>query len=157
LKNTGFRIIGLSFLFSISSCVISFTGGGIKGSVEIPPVENESNAYGIEGIITSAIIDAFNEDGRLKPSDRGDYILKIVANDYKREPSSFETTGEVKEYRYTLSAHVLLKKSSDTTKVLDRRLQSVITLTGDRDETEGIREVSKKLASEIIRLVLEQW
>lgn len=157
MKNPIFKIIGLNFLFSISSCVITFTGGGIKGRIQIPPVENRSNAYGIEAIITSAIIDAFNDDGRLKPSETGDFILKIVVDDYKREPSSFDTTGEVKEYRYTLSAHVVLEKISDTTKVLDRRLQSVITLSGEKDETEGIRECSKRLSSEIIRNVVEQW
>ena len=157
LKNTIFRIIGLSFLFSLTSCVFSFTGGTIRGTVKILPVENKSDAYGIESVINPSLVEAFNEDGRLKPSDKGEYTLKIVVDRYKREPSSYETSGVVKEYRYTISADVLLEKNTDSTKVLDRKIQSVITLSGDKDESEGIKGATEKLAEEIIRLVLEQW
>uniref|UniRef100_A0A7C4UD42 Uncharacterized protein n=1 Tax=candidate division WOR-3 bacterium TaxID=2052148 RepID=A0A7C4UD42_UNCW3 len=150
-----YRILGIISLFNIS-CSLSFTGGNIKGSIDIFPVQNESDAYGIEGILGSEIYNSFKNDGRFKISENGDYTLKVVVKGFKKEPFFYEKTGEVKGYKFTLLSDISFIRKSDTLKLLERSLREEI-VSETNEDIEGIKKLAVKLKDDIIKIILELW
>ncbi len=150
-----YRITGIFLIFNIS-CTISFTGGNIKGSIKILPVENQSNYYGVEGILGSEIYNSFRDDGRFKISENGEYTLKIVVKNLKKEPFYYGETGEIKGYKFTMDSNFSFYRNIDTLKLIEKNIiEEIISSSGE--DIEGLKKISSKLKDDIIKSILELW
>ena len=162
--NIGLMTTGMNFrykifvlLFILSGCAISFTGGGFKGSLKIEPLKNETVAYGIETRLTSSLITAFNEDGRIKVSEKGDYILKGKIVEYKKSPASYTESGVIKEYRYEVGLHILVEDKEGEKKLMDRTIKESIIQSSDKDDDVALNELSDKIKDTVVRAFLDSW
>lgn len=150
-----YKITGIFLIFNIS-CTISFTGGDIKGSIQILPVENQSNYYGVEGILGSVIYNSFRDDGRFRINEKGEYTLKIIVKDFKKEPFYYEGKGEIKGYKFTIISNFIFQRNADTLKLIEKSLrEEIISDTGE--EIDGLKKISLKLKEDIIKSILELW
>ncbi len=149
-----FKIIGIILILSIS-CTISFTGGNIKGSIKILPIQCEKNIYGIEGILGSELYDAFREDGRFKISDAGEYTLKLIVREFKKEPFFYEGSI-IKGYKYSLFTDFSFIRNTDTLKLINKVIKEEVVIESN-DEIEGMRKIAIRLKEDIIKSILELW
>lgn len=150
-----YKITGIYLVFNIA-CTLSFTGGNIKGSINILPVENQSNNYGVEGILGSEIYNSFRDDGRFRISENSDYTLRIVIMDFKKEPFYYEGTGDIKGYKFTMISDFTFLRNADTMKLIQKSLkEEIISETGE--EIDGLKKIGVKLKEDIIKSIFELW
>jgi len=152
----------LLVLFIHSCCTYSFSGvtSGIK-SITIPMFDNESLRYELENTFTKAVTDAFIEDNRLKVASEktADAILLITIKTFERTPYSYDESENVKEYKISISADILLKKRDSEEELF--KASSFTEWATYYPETEveedGIDRVAKKFSEKILRGILESW
>ncbi len=145
-----------------SCCTYSFTGitTGIK-SIAIPTFENESLKYGLEETFTRAVTDAFIEDNRLKVENEksADAILHVTIKNFERTPYSYDESENVKEYKISISASVMLE-TKETEEELYKNAHFSEWATYyplNEVEEDGIDKVAKKFSDKILQNILESW
>lgn len=149
------------YLFS-SCCTYSFTGitTGIK-SISIPTFENESLKYGLEETFTRAVTDAFIEDNRLKIDNekQADAVLQVTIKAFERAPFSYDESENVKEYKISITAEVLLKEQETEEELFKNANFSEWATYFPENEVEedGIERVAKKFSEKILQNILESW
>jgi len=152
----------LLVLFIHSCCTYSFSGvtSGIK-SITIPMFDNESLRYELENTFTKAVTDAFIEDNRLKVASEktADAILLITIKTFERTPYSYDESENVKEYKISISADILLKKRDSEEELFKvRSFTEWATYYPETEvEEDGIDKVAKKFSEKILRGILESW
>ncbi len=157
-----FLLLVASFLVSYSCCTYSFSGvtSGIK-SISIPVFNNESLRYGLEETFTESVTNAFIEDNRLKVAAEkaSDAILLITIKTFERTPYSYDESENVKEYKISISADVLLeKRDSEEELFKNRAFTEWATYYPETEvEEDGIDRVAKKFSEKILRNILESW
>jgi outer membrane lipopolysaccharide assembly protein LptE/RlpB len=155
-------LIPLIVFALFSCCTYSFTGitTGIK-SIAIPTFENESLKYGLEETFTRAVTDAFIEDNRLKIENekQADAILHVTIKGFERTPYSYDESENVKEYKISISAHVLLvaKKTEEELYKNAGFSEWATYYPLSEVEEDGIDKVAKKFSDKILQNILESW
>ena len=133
---------------------------GIK-SITIPMFDNESLRYELENTFTKAVTDAFIEDNRLKVASEktADAILLITIKTFERTPYSYDESENVKEYKISISADILLKKRDSEEELFKvRSFTEWATYYPETEvEEDGIDKVAKKFSEKILRGILESW
>jgi outer membrane lipopolysaccharide assembly protein LptE/RlpB len=94
----------------LAGCGYSFRGnlpGHIK-TVAVPILKNKTLAPGIENVITSAIVTAFSNGGRLRvvPVEQADSILEGEIVGYHVDGVSFDRNTNVQAYRLQVVLNV---------------------------------------------------
>jgi len=123
--------------------------------------DNESLRYELENTFTKAVTDAFIEDNRLKVASEktADAILLITIKTFERTPYSYDESENVKEYKISISADILLKKRDSEEELF--KASSFTEWATYYPETEveedGIDRVAKKFSEKILRGILESW
>ncbi|MDP8262872.1 MAG: LptE family protein [Candidatus Ancaeobacter aquaticus] len=110
-----FSLYAICFL-----CVMSIVGCGYqlgsikvgdKDNLHIPIFKNNTNTYGIEGLVTEAVINRLLVDGSYKivGKDQADYILDGEIIEYRRDANVFDRADVPGEFRITITARLTLK------------------------------------------------
>lgn len=161
-KVFGMFLSGILTLTLYSCCTYSFSGvsSGI-GSMAIPIFENESLKYGLEETFTRAVTDAFIEDNRIKIEDQkaADSVLKITIKSFERIPYSYDESENVKEYKISISANILLQEKESEEEIYSANNFSEWATYYPETEVEedGIEKVAKEFSEKILRNILETW
>ena len=143
-------------LLMITSCVYSFRSGSFAYSVSIPKLSNMTDNADIERILSDELINAFIKDGRISVKTEGDYILKGVIAEYNRRPDSYNSDGEVEEYRLSVAAKFSLVASSEETE-WERNINESVVYSASEDETFGVKEVALRIKDSLLRIMLDSW
>jgi len=156
-----------SLLFS--ACGYSLVGRGTSlppylNSISIPIFLNKSGEPNIEFEITNRIRDGFIEDGRLKMVEDADSGLVLHGEiiKYSLKPVAFDSKDNVMEYWLEISALIRLEDRVKENIILQQELYSKwdykvsqsVTET-DVNRIEAIRQTGRKLAQEIVSIVME--
>lgn len=170
LRNSLIFIFAFYILhFSLSSCSYSLVGRGTSlppyiNSISIPIFLNKSGEPNIEFEITNRIRDGFIEDGRLKMVEDADSGLVLHGEiiKYSLKPVAFDSKDNVTEYWLEIGALIRLEDRVKGNIILQQELYSKwdykvsqsVTET-DVNRIEAIRQAGRKLAQEIVSIVME--
>ena len=96
-----------------AGCGYSFRGNmpdHIK-TVAVPIFKNTTQAAGLENAITSAIVTAFSNSGRLKvvPTDQADSILEGEIVSYTVQGTAFDRNATIQAYRLQVVLNVVFR------------------------------------------------
>jgi outer membrane lipopolysaccharide assembly protein LptE/RlpB len=97
----------------VAGCGYSFRGNvpdHIK-TVAVPIFKNNTQAAGVENVITSAIVAAFSNSGRLKvvPADQADSILEGEIVGYSVQGTAFDRNATIQAYRLQVVLNVVFR------------------------------------------------
>ena len=140
----------------IISCAYSFRSGSFTHSISIPPLENVTTNTEIERILTDDLINAFIEDGRVTVKSDGDYTLKGVITGYSRNVDSYNSSGEVEEYRINVETKFSLIDESEEIN-WEKNINESIVYSAVEDETVGIEKVAERIKDSLLRIMLDTW
>lgn len=160
----------LCSLLILSSCCyhMAGTGGhltpGMK-SVFIPVFENKTMEPIVEEELTPAVIREFLHDGRIEVVDRSraDMVLEGSVVSYKETPVSFDASQNVREYRITVTTHLILLKNNslslwekDITSTAEYAVDSNVMKTRV-EKLKALREIARNLSEEVADRMLLGW
>jgi outer membrane lipopolysaccharide assembly protein LptE/RlpB len=148
--------IFIIFVIIIISCAYSFRSGSFTHSISILPLENVTTNTEIERILSDGLINAFIEDGRVTVKSDGDYILKGVITGYLRNVDSYNSSGEVEEYRINVETKFSLIDESDEIN-WERNINESVVYSAVEDETVGIEKVAERIKDSLLRIMLDTW
>lgn len=139
-------------------CTYNFKGFTVRDiySIAIPVFENKTIKYGLEETFTKYVIDAFIKDNRLKVVDRdkAESILIGEIVSYNRVPFSYDGQANVKDYKIELSLK-LTYKDKEGKVILEKQITDWYAYSSQETEESGIEKLCEKLASDILRGILE--
>ena len=163
-------------LLLIAHCSLLFTACGYSlvgkasslpqniKTISIPIFQNKSGEPNIEFEITNRIRDGFIEDGRLKMMGDGDsdLILNGEIIRYSLKPVAFDSRDNATEYWVEIWVSIKLEDRAKDNVILqqelytkwDYKVSQSVTET-DIQRLEAIRQAGKKLAQEIVNIVIE--
>lgn len=144
------------FLLMALSCFYSFQSGSFSHSISIPPLENITTNTEIERVLSDELINAFIEDGRVTVKSDGDYILKGVITGYIRKPDSYNSSGEVEEYRLNVETKFSLMGESQEAE-WERNINEAVVYSAEEDETVGVEKVAERIKDSLLRIMLDTW
>jgi outer membrane lipopolysaccharide assembly protein LptE/RlpB len=105
----------LGFLLFLAALLLAGCGYSFRGNlpahiktVAVPIFKNTSQAPGIENVVTSAVVTAFSNGGRLRvvPVEQADSILTGEIVGYAVEGVSFDRNSNVQAYRLRVVLNV---------------------------------------------------
>lgn len=155
-------------LLTLASCARYHFGytlpEGIR-SIHIPTFINRTSEPQIETTLTSATIRQIQKSGGLKVvgKDMADGTAQVELLSYDLEPVRYESATRVtaKEYRVTITAHVVLMRAADQVKLIDQNVVADRTFQVGGNLTAAKREVlpdiSETLAYVISDAILQHW
>jgi hypothetical protein len=174
---SAFFLLLTSYFLLLSACGYTLVGRGTSlpshiNTISIPIFQNKSGEPNIEFEITNRIRDGFIEDGRLKMMGDGDsdLILNGEIIKYSLKPVAFDSKDNTTEYWVEIGVmikledrrrpeqseggknNVILQKELYTK--WDYKVSQSVTET-DIQRLEAIRQAGKKLAQEIVSIVIE--
>lgn len=87
---------------------------GDKRKLHVPVFKNNTGRYGIEGLVTSAVVNRLMADGAYKIVDQkeADYILEGQLTEYRRDANVFNNQDVTNEFRITLIARLEMKDAA---------------------------------------------
>lgn len=158
----------LVVLCGLTGCAYSFRGSNLPGHIRTVAVPNFTNATlepGLEQETTSAVIERFIQDGRLKvaPEGQADGRLSGGVAKYENRVYNYGPDQSPRDYVVVVSVDVVMKDQ-----VKNRELWSDHALTrtavyvpgatsGLSTEREARQDALRNIAGEIVTRTLEQW
>ena len=153
----------------ITSCGYNLVGRGASlqphiKTISIPIFQNKSGEPNIEFEITNRIRDGFIEDGRLKMTGDGDSDLVLNGDiiKYSLKPIAFDSKDNVTEYWVEIGVSIKLENRVNGNVILQQELYtkwdykvSQSVTEADVNRLEAIRQAGKKMAQEIVNIVIE--
>ncbi len=139
----------------------SFSGGRLDfTTVGIPVAENSTAEYRLSDIMTTTMINAVNNDGRVKVSDpdKAEAVLEVAVTGYSRAPFEYTSQEQVNQYKVTINAKAKLRSAAGKVLWESAGLSgwSTYQINGS-DEESGMKKAAENLAAEIIRQSFETW
>jgi hypothetical protein len=151
-----------------TGCGYSFRGnlpGHIK-TVAVPMFKNNTQAAGIENTITSAVISAFSNGGRLRvvPVERADSILEGEIVGYQIDGAGFDRNANVQAYHLRVVLNVafrdvrqnkLLWQEKSLTQTSDFQVQGQVSDTlaqGSGAASQAAADIGRKIANAAVDL-----
>ncbi len=152
----------------VHGCTYSFTGSNLPGHVKtiaIPNLANETLEPGLDQEITTAIIDRFIKDGRLKLAPEGKASCRLSGRvvQYENRVNNYGPDETPKDYLVVVTVAVTLRDM-----VKDRELWKDDALTrtavyvpgatsGLVTESDARSDVLRAIAGDTITRTLEPW
>jgi hypothetical protein len=163
--------VGLLLVFAAcvpTGCGYSFRGnlpGHIK-TVAVPMFKNNTQAAGIENTITSAVISAFSNGGRLRvvPVEQADSILEGEIVGYQIDGAGFDRNANVQAYHLRVVLNVafrdvrqnkLLWQEKSLTQTSDFQVQGQVSDTlaqGSGAASQAAADIGRKIANAAVDL-----
>ncbi len=162
-------LLSVICLLYLPACGYNLVGRGASlqphiKTISIPIFQNKSGEPNIEFEITNRIRDGFIEDGRLKMMGDGDsdLILNGEIIRYSLKPVAFDSRDNATEYWVEIGVMIKLEDRAKDNVILqqelytkwDYKVSQSVTET-DIQRLEAIRQAGKKLAQEIVNIVIE--
>ena len=117
----------------------------------------------LEVDLRDAILDRIFLDGYLKVArkDGADAVLEGEITEFRKDPVRYQNE-DVEEYRISLVCDVRLKRSSDSTVLVEERQivgDTTYFTTGSlqKSETDALNEAASDLARRIVNKIVEGW
>ena len=82
-------------------------------------------------------------------------VLSVVITDYENRPFTFDEYENIKEYRIDVQLNLSYQKSNSEG-IWERTLKEWVTYDRSLTEDDGVQSLAEKVASSIVRTVLEQ-
>jgi outer membrane lipopolysaccharide assembly protein LptE/RlpB len=163
--------VGLLLVFAAglpTGCGYSFRGnlpGHIK-TVAVPMFKNTTQAAGIENAITSAVISAFSNGGRLRvvPVEQADSVLEGEIVGYQIDGAGFDRNANVQAYHLRVVLNVafrdvrqnkLLWQEKSLTQTSDFQVQGQVSDTlaqGSGAASQAAADIGRKIANAAVDL-----
>lgn len=155
-----FFLLGTLFLFGCGYKAALPLPEGME-KIALPTFSNETFKYGLEEILTREVKERFLLDGRLRVVEKGEDLLvkgKIV--EYLRQPMA-EALVAVEEYRLRMDVELSLILREENKILRRKRIWEATTYSPTSGplftEEEAVRELTRKLALDILNFVVEGW
>jgi len=162
----GLLLVGAACL--PSGCGYSFRGnlpGHIK-TVAVPMFKNKTEAVGLENTITSAVISAFSNGGRLRiaPAEEADSILEGEIVGYQLDGAGFDRNSNVQAYHLRVVLNVVFRdvrqnkvlwEEKGLTQTSDFQVQGQVSDTlaqGAGAVSQGAADIGRKIANAAVDL-----
>ncbi len=153
----------------LAGCGYSFRGTlpeHIK-TVAVPIFKNRTQVPAVENGITSAVVNAFVNSGRLKvvPVDQADSILDAEIVGYTIEPLSFDQRLNAREYRLRVvlniqyrdvRKNILLWREEGLSEVSDFRVVGQVSDTISREEG-AVRQAAVEIGRKVVTQVVDRF
>ena len=166
-----YAICGLLFVFVAclaTGCGYSFRGnlpGHIK-TVAVPIFKNRTEAPGLENTITSAVISAFSNGGRLRvvPVEQADSILEGEIVGYQIDGAGFDRNQNVQAYHLRVVLNVtfrdvrqnkMLWQENGLAQTADFQVQGQVSDTlaqGGGAASQAATDIGRKIANAAVDL-----
>ena len=145
----------------LASGCYSFTGGQVPfRTVAVPPAANATAEYRLTELVTKAMLEAVERNGRMKLADprssQGSYRIEITG--YQQQPYVYDRQEAVRQYRVTITAKASLVSASGKAVWEGSAVSGWTAYAPDSlDEPAGMQRAAANLAEEITRQSLETW
>lgn len=145
-------------------CVYSFSGrtpGGAQ-TIAIPVFLNESARPGVELDLTQAVIQAIDDDGRLRvlsDTNQADILLRGILKGYTWEPYTYDEQGTILSYRVVLEVSIEVINRKDTTANFSVNLQPWGRYDAETEDEKvhGIPRAAQDLARQILEKIFASF
>lgn len=158
-------------LLTLITALLAGCGYGVRGSlpehiktVAVPVFRNKTQEPAVENGITSAVVAAFVNSGRLKvvPLDQADAILDGEIVGYAIEPLTFDRRLNAREYRLRVVLNIqfrdvrknaMLWREEGLSEVSDFRVVGQVSDTISREEgavRQAAVEIGRKLVTQVV-------
>jgi hypothetical protein len=128
--------------------------------ISVEPFSNQTSQYGLEDLMTEAVIDAFIAEGSMKivSSDVAEAILEASLVRYERLVQEYDQQDQVAQYKVQVELQVTLKDAVDQSDIWSISL----TLDGIYDadtgtEEDGQRDVGEQLVEAVLNKTTKSW
>ncbi|HBE72840.1 MAG TPA: hypothetical protein DDW31_01870 [candidate division Zixibacteria bacterium] len=155
------RTVVAACLGLLAAGCYSFTGGQVPfRTVAIPSAANATAEYRLPELVTKAMFEAVERDGRMKLSEpkaaQGRYEIEITG--YQHQPYVYDRQEAVRQYRVTITAKAALRAGSGKAVWEGASVSGWAVYAPDSlDEPAGMQRAAANLAEEITRQSLETW
>jgi hypothetical protein len=162
--------VGLLVVFAAclpTGCGYSFRGnlpGHIK-TVAVPTFKNNTEAAGLENTITTAVISAFSNGGRLRvvPVEQADSVLEGEIVGYQIDGAGFDRNANVQAYHLRVVLNVAFRDvrqnkmlwQESLTQTSDFQVQGPVSDTlalGAGAASQAAADIGRKIASSAVDL-----
>jgi len=157
------HLVILIFLLSLSGCGYISRPAllGHINSITIPPITNESNEYGLEVDIGSAIKQEFNRHW----SEGADSLFSATIKNYEYIPLSLGQNNQPEQYRLILTMSFVFQDLKRNKIVRDEKnyekIHDFYVVDGRGKPPETLKEAKQKLitetAQDIVSSIVEEW
>ncbi len=161
--------ITLSVAVLTSGCGYSLRGSLPENlqTVAVPVFQNRTTVPAVENFLTTAILNAFMTNGRLRVTtvDRADAILEGDIITYSLQAIAYDAVANVRQYRLTLTLNLrfrdvrrnqLLFQRNGYSDRADFVVPGTVAETIVASET-ALQKVSTEIARSVVSLVIERF
>jgi outer membrane lipopolysaccharide assembly protein LptE/RlpB len=162
--------LGLALLVvGLAGCGYSFRGNlpdHIK-TVAVPVFTNKTSEPAVENFLTSAVVEAFASNGRLrvvKPAD-ADAILDGEVVGYSLQSIAFDNQANVRQYRLVVTMNIRLRdvrrssilfEQEGLREKADFQVQGAVSQTIGAEEG-AVRSAATEIARSIVSLTVDRF
>jgi outer membrane lipopolysaccharide assembly protein LptE/RlpB len=164
------RALALGLLAAaVAGCGYSFRGTLPEHiqTVAVPVFVNKTGEPAVEGLLTSAVVEAFSTNGRLRVVRRedADAVLEGEVIGYTVQSISYDSQANVRQYRLLVTMNLKLldmKKSAvlfeehGLREKADFQVQNTVSQTISREET-AVRTAATEIARAIVSLTVSRF
>lgn len=170
MRRAGRWVVVLAALWSVAGgCGYSFRGNlpGHIQTVAVPIFKNKTQEPAIENSITSAVISAFSNSGKLRvvPREQADSLLEGEIVGYQIQSLSFDSRINVREYRLLVTLNIefrdlrqgtMLWRQEGVQERADFRVQGQVSETIGREEG-AVRQAAIDIGRRIVNLAVDRF
>ena len=157
-----------SLLF-VAGCGYSFRGNlpNHIQTVGVPIFANRTSEPGVENFLTSAVVEAFSTNGRLRVvrPERADAILDGEVVGYEVQSIAFDPNANVRQYRLLVTLNLRMRDVRQEKVLVDHRglqeradfrVLGAVSQTISREES-ALRQAAVEIARSIVALTLDRF
>ncbi len=162
--------LGLVLLAAaLAGCGYSFRGNlpDHIQTVAIPVFANKTAEPAVENFLTSAVVEAFSTNGRLRvvPREDADAILEGEVVSYSLESIAYDSQANVRQYRLVVTMNLRLRDVRRNTVLFeeqrlrekaDFRVLNAVSQTISREES-AVRSAAIDIARAIVSLTVNRF
>jgi hypothetical protein len=152
-----------AFVLCFSACgVYTFNprGKSTITMIAVDPFENQTTQYGLEDLMTEAVIDAFIAEGSIKvvSADVAQAVLVGTLKRYERLVQEFDEQDQVAQYKVQVGVDVSLIDPANQSEfwTIQLTLDGVYDVETETEE-DGQREVGEQLVEAVLNKTTKSW
>jgi outer membrane lipopolysaccharide assembly protein LptE/RlpB len=162
-------VLAVSVAVLISGCGYSLRGNLPEHlqTVAVPVFQNRTTTPAVENFLTTAILNAFMTNGRLRVTtvDRADAILEGDITTYSLQAIAYDSAANVRQYRLTLTLNLrfrdvrrnqLLFQRNGYSDRADFVVPGTVPETIVASET-ALQQVSTEIARSVVSFVIDRF